>query len=218
MISTIIFDFDGTLASTLEGIHACMAEAFLACGFPSPSLSDVRSTVGLTLEESVWQLAGAESAAGKIADLVKMFRGLYRLKAPGMTSLFPGARDVLAQLRSGGVQLIVVSNKSRQGLERLAEQLGITEYLDAILGALDAPFHKPDGRLFTESIVPLLANPAAEEVLVVGDTEWDLLFARNAGAKSCWAAYGYGDPEKCRALRPHYVIAAITELPKLVFP
>jgi len=66
--------------------------------------------------------------------------------------------------------------------------------------------------------VPLLAKPAAEEVLVVGDTEWDLFFARNGGLKSCWGAYGYGDPEECRALRPHYVIAAITDLPKLVFP
>jgi phosphoglycolate phosphatase len=52
--------------------------------------------------------------------------------------------------------------------------------------------------------------------LIVGDTETDILFAKAAGIASCWASYGYGEPERCRNLRPDHVITTIEQLPALV--
>jgi len=52
-VKLIIFDFDGTLASSLEGISACMGKALNLFGYRRPSIDKVRATIGLTLEESI---------------------------------------------------------------------------------------------------------------------------------------------------------------------
>jgi len=88
----------------------------------------------------------------------------------------------------------------------------IKDYFDVMWGLEIVRFRKPDVRLYTEFIAPSLSSPAAGGPLLVGDTGLDLHFARNAGLKSCWAAYGYGDSEKCFALEPDFVIADIKEL------
>jgi len=51
---------------------------------------------------------------------------------------------------------------------------------------------------------------------VVGDTEIDILLARRTGIPCCWASYGYGETERCRALKPEYEISSIEQLPALV--
>jgi phosphoglycolate phosphatase len=214
MIKTLIFDFDGTLASTAEGIHACMCETFHAFGYPRPSLADVRKTIGLLLEPSIRQLIPNDGRESRIPAMLALYRELYHAKAPAMSHLFEGAAETLALLRSLGMQMILVSNKGRRGLKQLTEHLKIKDDMDVILGMDDVAYRKPDARLFTEHIARY--SPDRKQVLMVGDTETDLLFARNAGLQSCWAAYGYGDAEKCRALEPDFVIRDITELAALV--
>lgn len=74
----------------------------------------------------------------------------------------------------------------------------------------------PDARLFTETIAPRLGEPQLGLVLMIGDTESDLLFAKNAGLRSCWASYGYGDDAACNALAPEFILPVITQLPGLI--
>lgn len=216
MIKAVILDFDGTLASTVKGIYACMAETFVTFGYPRPTPAEVRLTVGLTLDQAMRQLANDRCDEGAIQSMIATYRDLHRQKAAAMASLFEGTLETLTFLRARGIQSIVVSNRSRRGLHHLTEHLGIKDRLDVMLGADEVPYQKPDARLFTDVIVPLLAGAEPPEVLMVGDTEWDLLFARNAGLRSCWASYGYGDVERCRALNPNYVISAIGDLRNVV--
>lgn len=212
MTKTVILDFDGTLASTVEGIYACMAETFVTFGYPRPTPAEVRLTVGLTLDHAMRRLANDRCDEDTIRRMIATYRDLHRQKAAAMESLFEGTVETLHFLRACGIQSILVSNRSRRGLHHLTEYLGIKDRLDVMLGADEVPYQKPDARLFTAVIVPILDGASPHEVLVVGDTEWDLLFARNAGLPSCWAAYGYGDPERCQALSPQYVIPSIADL------
>jgi len=193
-----------------------MAATFEAFGYPQPALAEVRLTVGLTLEQAIRRLVSDRCDDGRIQSMIATYRDLHRQKAAAMASLFEGTLETLVFLRSRGIQSILVSNRGRRGLHQLTERLGIKDHLDAILGADEVAHRKPDARLFTESVVPLLAGADPQEVLVVGDTEWDLLFARNAGLESCWASYGYGDPQRCAALNPDFVIPAIADLRNLL--
>jgi phosphoglycolate phosphatase len=59
-----------------------------------------------------------------------------------------------------------------------------------------------------------ITNP--QEVLMTGDTHADILFAKNCGLTSCWAAYGFGNRSACEALQPDYTIQQISELLELV--
>lgn len=216
LISTAIFDFDGTLASSLEGIHACFKEAFPLYGYPVPSLAAVRQTVGLTLEDSVRILTNGRCDVAQIDEVVASYRALYTEKGRAMATLFPGAMETLLAVRAMGTQIVVVSNKSYTGVRRLTEQLGIDGIIGFMLGADSAPFRKPDARLYTETIAPYLPDPRGCKVLMVGDTESDLLFAKAAGLRSCWASYGYGDDVTCEALEPEFVLPDIGRLPELL--
>jgi len=215
-ITTILFDFDGTLASSLEGIHVCFREALFMNGYPEPSLEDVRRTVGLTLEESVRRLTHGQCDGEQTEDVVTLYRALYTKKGRAMATLFPGAMETLAAVKAMGIRIALVSNKSHEGLRRLAAHLGIESCIDVMQGADPASFRKPDARLYTENLAPRLPEAGESQVLVVGDTDTDLLFARNASLRSCWAAYGYGDPEGCRALAPEFILEDIAQLPGLI--
>ena len=216
LIKTVIFDFDGTLVSSLEGIHACFREALSGFGYSEPSLAAVRQTVGLTLEESVRRLANGQCSDALVDGVVTFYRDLYAEKGRAMATLFTGAIDTLCAVRGMGIRIVVVSNKSFAGVLRLAEQLGIEGPIDLMLGAVNVPFRKPEARLYTETIAPHLMDTDGRSVLMVGDSESDILFARNAGLRSCWVSYGYGDAAACRALDPEFILPGITQLPGLI--
>jgi phosphoglycolate phosphatase len=75
---------------------------------------------------------------------------------------------------------------------------------------------KPDPAILTDHILPRYAPLRREQMLVVGDTEVDILFAKRARISCCWASYGYGEAERCRKLAPQHEISSIADLPALV--
>ncbi len=215
-IKTVILDFDGTLASSLEGIWSCMRETLAHYHFAEPTIEDVRCTVGLTLEESMHRLTQGRCEEPLTSEMVNFYRTLHTSKAAPLTHLFDGAIPVLVELHSQNIFTILVSNKGRVGLRQLISQFNIGSYLHAILSAEDVNFRKPDARLYSQNIAPLLKQNPKSQVLVVGDTESDILLAKNAGLLSCWASYGYGDPQSCKALSPDFTLQKLTDLPTMI--
>jgi phosphoglycolate phosphatase len=213
---TLILDFDGTLVSSLESIYSATSVALQSFGYPRPSLEEVSHTIGLPLDQSMQKLTAKDAGDAEIPQLIAKYRELFR---PLSTTepLFDGAFETISHLRSLGIQLILVSNKGTRGLREMTAHLKIDSFFDMILSANSTPYRKPDPRLFSEIILPVLAGSPAE-VLVVGDSEPDLLFAKNSGLRCCWATYGYGNPAKCAALQPDFTIASIRALADIVSP
>ncbi len=211
-----MLDFDGTLASSLEGIWTCMLETLAHYNFAEPTLQQVRTTIGLTLEASMHQLTQGRCEELLTSEMVKFYRALHTTKAAPLTHLFDGTIPTLAELRARNIVTILVSNKGRAGLHQLIAQLEIANYIDIILSAEDVNFHKPDARLYTEHIAHLLPSDRTSQTLVIGDTETDILFAKNANLLSCWATYGYGDEQRCKALSPDFELQSLIDLPALI--
>jgi phosphoglycolate phosphatase len=211
-VDLTIFDFDGTLASSLDGITACMGKAFQLFGYSSPSSNQVRATVGLTLEDSIRALTNGVWPESDIPEVVRTYRGLHEAEAAPRITLYDGVADVLAAIKGVGIKTVLVSNKGHAGLVQLLRQLGISDYFDLMLAADRVQHHKPSAVLYNEHIAPAFPHIEAEDVLVVGDTESDLRFAANIGARSCWAAYGYGHPATFMSLLPTFTISSIDGL------
>ncbi|HVG53469.1 MAG TPA: HAD hydrolase-like protein [Vicinamibacterales bacterium] len=205
----VIFDFDGTLADSANGIAACMRAAFESYDLLPPTLEDVRPRIGLSLEEAIRQLI-RDRRDVDVATVAARYRELHSSVAAQATGLFPGARDALAMLDTAGIRLLVVSQKARRGLTQLLGQLEIDQYFGLVLGSDDVTAPKPQAALYDSHIAAWCGDVARNRVLVVGDTDIDLRFAMNIGAHGCWAEYGYGHPASCRALEPTYVISDIT--------
>ncbi|MFP5228551.1 MAG: HAD family hydrolase [Acidobacteriota bacterium] len=208
----IIWDFDGTLVSSLAGIASSMQETLATYGFSTPSLEDVRRTIGLTLEQSIRCLTHEMCPENLVPALVQHYRSLHGSNAAPLTTMFEGATEVLREARRREIESILVSNKGRDGLHQLLEQLEIGGMFREVFSADDVAYRKPDPRLFANEIAMKLENHSTGNILVVGDTETDLNFAKASGLRSCWAKYGYGDQNSCSGLGPDFVIESIGAL------
>lgn len=215
-IKLILFDFDGTLVSSVEGIASCMGRVLRDFGYSSPTLQEVKNTAGLTLEDSITKLTGSKCTEAEIPLMVKAYRDLYVAAAAPLTRLFEGAVPVLAEIKRRDMKSVLVSNKGSAGLHGLLNALSISQFFDLVLTADRVRHTKPSAALYHGYIASEFSTITPEEILVVGDTESDLLFARNIGAKSCWAAYGYGRQTECMALGPNFTILHVAELTDLI--
>jgi phosphoglycolate phosphatase len=119
----IIFDFDGTLADSANGIAACMQAAFESCRLEPPSAGEVRKRIGLPLDEAIRQLSGHHRDVD-IPAVVHRYRELHPSVAAPATTLFRGTAEVLSTLDAAGMSMAVVSQKGRRGLTQLLGQLG----------------------------------------------------------------------------------------------
>jgi phosphoglycolate phosphatase len=142
----IVFDFDGTIADSADGIAQCMAAAFELSDLPQPSAADVRRRIGLTLEESIRQLTSGRLDVD-VAAVARRYRELHASVAAPAIRLFPGTVETLERLREKRLRLVVVSQKARRGLVDLITQLEIDQYFNLVLGSDDVTSPKPHAAL-----------------------------------------------------------------------
>jgi phosphoglycolate phosphatase len=215
----VIFDYDGTLFDTRPAIVHCIQRAFAACGRPMPALEAVAGTVrtGLPLQETLFVLdknLRAEQTA--LNAIVKTYRKIYLDEGSPLSKPFAGVSDALRDIHAIGAKCVVVSNKGAAAIRQSLDQSRLSSFVDVIFGDEPGLPKKPDPAILLDHILPQYAQLQREQTLVVGDTEIDILLAKRTRIPCCWASYGYGERERCRALKPEHEISSIEELPALV--
>ncbi len=215
----LIFDFDGTLCDTRVAIAHCLERALAKHGRPFPPPEHTASIVskGLPLPETIGlldpRLRGQSDA---IAEVVSAYRSFYRSEGDALIRMFPGADIVLQTMHTRGVKCIVVSNKGVGAIHRSLDQYRLAPFIDVVFGDLPGVPLKPDPALLTDHIASKFSEIDKTRILMIGDTEVDIKFARASGVACCWAAYGFGDRQRCMAMSPEYLIETIEELPEIV--
>jgi phosphoglycolate phosphatase len=215
----IVFDYDGTLFDTRPTIVHCIRRAFEQQSRPIPGRELVLTTVktGLTLQDTFLILDDQlQTNRAALNEIVRTYRTLYLEEATPLVKPFAGASETLQQLHASGTKCLVVSNKGVAAIRRSLDDCGLSAFVDLIFGDEPGLPKKPDPAIVLNHILPKYADLQKAQILIVGDTEVDILLAKGAGLASCWAAYGYGEAQRCRALGPEHEIASIRELPSLV--
>ena len=127
-----LFDFDGTLADTGEGIRRSVAWSLEKLGRPVPDVAVLDRFIGPPLHDSYMEYCGMtdEEAERAVATYRQRYTdvGLYE------SHLYPGIAMLLRALHGAGAYVAIASAKPRFMLERLAAHYGIDAYLDAIVG------------------------------------------------------------------------------------
>jgi len=218
-IAAIIFDYDGTLFDTRPAIIHCIERTFALSGRPIPPMAAILRTVasGITLQDTFLHLDQAlQQDPAALQDRVKIYRTIYQDEEAALLKPFSGAAEVLRELHTGGTTCIVVSNKGGAAIRRSLEGAALNPFVDLVLADEAGLPKKPDPALITDHVLPRYSGLQSRQILMVGDTATDILFARASGMPCCWASYGYGDVERCRALDPEHEISSIEELPALL--
>lgn len=199
----IIFDFDGTLADTLEDITDALNELLSRIDSPRVSSSHVRSLVGNGLP-SVLQKATGIGDDKVIAELVEGYRKVYPTRMLLKTRLYPGVSDMLDALSAQGVPMCVLSNKPHEYTVPMCEALLDRWPFVRFCGSRGSDTRKPDPTVALE-LSGQMEVPAGE-VYFVGDSSTDILTGHNAGMIPVAVTWGYRDRDDLDAARPvHYV-------------
>lgn len=210
----IVFDWDGTLMDSAARIVACMRAAFGELDLPLPEPDRVRNVIGLGLDQAI---AGVwpEADAPLRAELITRYRRHFLVSDPTPTPLFDGAEALVRDLHGAGRLLAVATGKSRPGLDKAMAESGLGHWFHATRSA-DDTFSKPHPAMLLELMEELGVAPAA--TVMVGDTEYDLQMARNAGVAAVGVSWGVHAPERLLALGPLGCAGTMTELARWLVP
>ena len=186
----IIFDLDGTLLNTLDDLRDSTNYALRRFGFPERTTDEVRRFVGNGVARLI-HLAVPEGTDEKTeADCLAVFKAHYKDNMTNKTAPYPGIIELLKKLRERGVKIAVVSNKFEPAVIGLCENY-FKSLIDAAVGQTEDRQKKPapDGVLYAMKL--LGANPA--ETVYSGDSEVDVVTARNSGLPCIGVSWGFRD-------------------------
>lgn len=188
MLKAVLFDLDGTLLDTLPDLCACMNEALEKFGYPPITIEQTKKYVGnggrLFAERSL-----PESARARTDEFYAEYCKIHVSCGNLRTKLYPFEEECLSALRSCGIRLAVVTNKSQAAADVLKDTLLKPFAFDAVLGNRVGLPVKPDPAGALLVLKELGADPS--EAAFVGDGETDVQTAKNAGMRSVSVLWGY---------------------------
>jgi phosphoglycolate phosphatase len=183
----VVFDLDGTLADTVDDIHAAMNAALAALAMAPVSRQKIIESVGGGVARLMEQVV--TDAAMREAALIQ-FTTIYDGHLLDRTVLYPGAREAIEAM--SGLQLAVLSNKPSAMTKRIVEGLGLAPFFRIVYGGDSMPVKKPDPATLRRVCQELGVEP--RETVLVGDSKYDVMTAKNAGAVACAVSWGYARP------------------------
>lgn len=203
----VVFDWDGTLMDSEAQIVSCLHAAIADLGLAALSDDTVRNVIGLGLREAIDMLA-----PGRDADFHRLFVEAYREHwfAHQGSNLFAGAREVLDTMKAQGLLLGVATGKARRGLCRVLAETGLGDCFDATRCA-DETLSKPHPQMLLELMAELDVTP--RQTLMVGDTEYDMEMATNAGTAKVAVRSGVHSAVRLNRHAPLACLERVTELP-----
>ncbi len=198
-----IFDFDGTLMDTQAVILATIQATIKQMGLPERTIDQCRSIIGIRTDEAGHHLYPDADVNVNDTEFARIFRENYeRLRAQAAEQLFPGVRESLEQLRAQGIGMAIASSRREGSLREYLRGLGIEDWFQEIVGAESVTHGKPA----PDPVLLVLERTGwkAEDTLVVGDADVDILMGRAAGCPTCAVSYGNGTLDALQAAAPDY--------------
>ena len=202
--TTLLFDLDGTLTDSTEGILKCLVNAIEQMGFEVPE--DTNKFLGPPIRQSFAEFCGMNEE--QINQAVKIFRERYSAVGLFENRVYDGIPEMLERLKNGGKRLMVATSKPQVYAVRIFDRFGLSQYFEFVGGAeLDGSRDYKD-----EVIEYVLAQTGITDrssVLMIGDRRQDVLGAHKTGIKCMGILWGYGSIEELTEAGADY----ITETP-----
>ena len=189
MKKAILFDLDGTLTDSGEGIMNCAKLALEHYGLPIPSEAELRTFVGPPLHDSFIRFGVPAEEAD---NAIKIYRSRYIPIGKFENHPYEGIQDTLEKLKALGNTLYVATSKPETMSVEILEHFDMAKYFDIIAGA---SFDR--SRSSKEDVIAYLLDQCGDydEKIMVGDTAFDVIGAKAHGIPTVGVAWGYGKVE-----------------------
>ncbi len=206
MAKSILFDLDGTLTDSGEGIMNCAELALKHFGLPVPDRETMRVFVGPPLDETFIKFG---VPADKTDEAIRVYRSRYTTVGKFENFPYPGIAQMLEKLRQNGHRLFVATSKPEEMSVEILEKFELAQYFELICGAtLDGSRSKK------ADIITYLLDKAGntENAVMVGDTAFDVVGAAAHGIPAIGVAWGYGKVEDMEIAGASAIAHSVEEL------
>ncbi len=200
-IENLLFDLDGTLIDSSDGVVASFNHALTRAGDPLPKPEAIKQFIGYSLEETFPHFSKAP-----IEQLKSFFREKSNDLVVAATVPLPGVEDVLREL-SQAYKLAIATTKARSNVEGILRKLHWEEIFDTFAAGDEVPKVKPDPAVFILALKRLEGR--ANETVVIGDTINDVLAAKALSIPVIAVASPFEKREKVIAVAPDFFVESI---------
>lgn len=214
MYKAVIFDLDGTLLNTLEDLANACNYALEKCGFSTHEIEKYRKFVGdgkyKLIERTIPEKVKTPEVLNKVLAIYDEYYGQHMMD---VTKPYPGIIELLDVLNEKGLKLAVVSNKPNE-FAREVVKIFFEDRLQLVFGQRANFPTKPNPVTVFEVFENFKVTP--EECIYVGDSNVDIVTAKNAGVKSVGVAWGFRGKEELEAEGADFIVYTAEELGKLI--
>jgi len=209
MPKSILFDLDGTLTDSGEGILNCAEYALKHFGLPIPSREEMRVFVGPPLRDTFYKFGVPQD---RLDEAVEVYRERYIPIGKFENHPYPGIHQLLADLKRRGHRLYIATSKPEGMSMDILDHFDLTQYFDLVAGAtLDGSRDEK-----AQVIAYLLQQIGTQDdAVMVGDTAFDILGAKAHGIPGIGVSWGYGlvaDMEKAGAIAIAHTMEELFDL------
>lgn len=220
MYKYLLFDLDGTITKSEEGIFNCIKYALDWAGIPYPEYSVFRSFIGPSLYDSFVREFGMGDAQAK--EMVAKYRERYNVVGLFEAEVYDGVADTLRMLKEKGCILSVATSKPTEPTLRILEKFGVRNYFDVVVGS------NPDGtgsdkkNIISQVLESLKKDHGLTEdmidenqVVMIGDRRYDIEGGKACGLQTIGVLYGYGSREEFEAAGADHIVETPNDILEL---
>ena len=207
----ILFDLDGTLTDSGEGIINCAILALEHFGLPVPSREELGVFVGPPLDDTFKKFGVRDDQTD---EAIRVFRSRYLTKGKFENFPYPGIAEMLSKLQALGHDLYVATSKPEETAKEIMDHFELSKYFTRICGATMDKARNSKSKV----IAYLLENCGrSENIVMVGDTAFDVIGAKSHNIPTVGVSWGYGkvkDMEEAGAVAIAHTVDELYELLK----
>lgn len=206
---TALFDLDGTLIDSGEGVTNSVAYSLKKFGIEVTDQTELYPFIGPPLHESYMRFYGFSKE--KAMQAVEYYREYYREKGIYENRIYEGVEALLQRLYDKGITLIVATSKPELFARQILKQLNLADCFTCIAGA------NMDGTMTKKAEVISYALTAGgvsdySKAIMIGDREYDIFGAKAAGIDALGVLYGYGGYEELKNAGADYIVEKAEEI------
>lgn len=208
----VLFDFDGTLADSSEGIFKSLIYAFQCDGKPAPDEATLRKFIGPPIYDSFKNLFGYTD--GKIDFMIKKYRERYRKTGYSETRIYDGIPELLCALREKGIKIATASSKPTVFIKQILEEHGLYGCFDYVGGTQFDNISSDKSAILQAAMDAL--GVSAQETVMVGDRLFDIRGAKGVGVPCIAVLYGFGSRAEFEEYGAEYIAQTPAEVKTLI--
>lgn len=214
MIKYAIFDLDGTLVNTIADLRSSVNYALSMMNYPLRSEEEVKSFVGNGIAKLVERaLPGNAKETQHIEKALSFFTDYYDIHCKDFSKPYTGIPQLLKEMKKRGITLAVASNKYQKATSKIITSLFPEETFASIFGQRDGIPRKPEPEIIFQILKEMCPYPpSAGEVILIGDSQTDILTARNASIPVCAVTWGFRPLEELKKYEPDYLATTPDEI------